>query len=205
MFCHNCGKEISSYTLCDSELFAEVSPAHYDKKTGIHWYLIDKYVSSLEEAMDRQPFACEKWGHSPVAFLACLDDANIPYMKPKPGSPDGFNTYVPESVVKNGLVSGGPCIAKCCPYCGALEQEKKGGCYIASVVFEDYNSSEVFFLRGFRDNYLRNTILGRVFILIYYSIASPLAKLISKNNSLMKFVKFMLLKLISFLKSRISV
>jgi|GEM_PF-2645072 hypothetical protein len=58
-------------------------------------------------------------------------------------------------------------------------QDKKSGCFVATVVYGDYNSDEVIKLRLFRDEILRNSILGKGFISIYYFVGPLLAKLVN--------------------------
>ena len=49
------------------------------------------------------------------------------------------------------------------------EAEKQASaCYIATMVYGDYNHPQVVALRGFRDDFLRATVLGRAFIGFYY-------------------------------------
>lgn len=49
------------------------------------------------------------------------------------------------------------------------EAEKKASaCYIATMVYGDYNHPQVVALRGFRDDVLRESILGQAFIRFYY-------------------------------------
>ena len=47
-------------------------------------------------------------------------------------------------------------------------EQKASACYIATMVYGDYNHPQVIALRGFRDNTLQNSILGRAFIRFYY-------------------------------------
>lgn len=49
-----------------------------------------------------------------------------------------------------------------------------GGCYVATAVYGSYDCPEVWTLRRFRDNTLRQTLFGRLFIRVYYAI-SPVA------------------------------
>ena len=42
------------------------------------------------------------------------------------------------------------------------------GCYIATMVYGDYNHPQVIALRKYRDDVLRDSALGRLFIKIYY-------------------------------------
>lgn len=49
------------------------------------------------------------------------------------------------------------------------EAEKQASaCYIATMVYGDYNHPQVVALRGFRDEFLRSSVLGRAFISFYY-------------------------------------
>ena len=49
------------------------------------------------------------------------------------------------------------------------EAEKQASaCYIATMVYGDYNHPQVVALRGFRDDFLRTSVLGRAFIGFYY-------------------------------------
>lgn len=49
------------------------------------------------------------------------------------------------------------------------EAEKQASaCYIATMVYGDYNHPQVVALRGFRDDFLRASVLGRAFIGFYY-------------------------------------
>lgn len=48
---------------------------------------------------------------------------------------------------------------------------KKEGCYIATAVYGDYNHPKVLVLRGYRDNVLQKSVLGRLFIKFYYKVS----------------------------------
>ena len=47
-------------------------------------------------------------------------------------------------------------------------EKKASACYIATMVYGDYNHTQVIVLRGFRDEVLRKNALGRSFISFYY-------------------------------------
>lgn len=46
--------------------------------------------------------------------------------------------------------------------------DEKGGCYIATMVYEDYNHPQVLKLRDFRDNVLLKYNWGKMFVDLYY-------------------------------------
>lgn len=72
----------------------------------------------------------------------------------------------------------------------------KGRCFIATSTFESQWAPEVIQLRNFRDQVLRHTLAGRLFIAIYYRISPPLADLISASPWLKKIAKSALRQLI---------
>lgn len=74
---------------------------------------------------------------------------------------------------------------------GHTVSSKKSGCFVASAVYDDYNSSEVILLRQFRDNILSNSILGRIFISIYYVFGPYLASLVLKLNLKLPIKRFL--------------
>lgn len=52
----------------------------------------------------------------------------------------------------------------------------KGGCYIATMAYGDYNHPQVLELRKFRDDFLSKTKLGRSFIKFYYKYSPKLVE-----------------------------
>ena len=50
------------------------------------------------------------------------------------------------------------------------------GCYIATCVYGSYNCPEVYRLRRYRDEYLKERLFGRLFIKAYYSTSPTLVK-----------------------------
>jgi len=57
-----------------------------------------------------------------------------------------------------------------------LKNSKSGkSCFIATAVFEDIDAPELIKLRAFRDNYLSEFFLGRLFIKAYYEVSPSIA------------------------------
>jgi hypothetical protein len=77
---------------------------------------------------------------------------------------------------------------------------KKEGCFIATVVYGGYDCSEVLYLRRVRDEILYRSIGGRLFIKFYYSWSPFVARLISGNDPILRFIKGYIDYLIMFLK-----
>jgi len=72
-------------------------------------------------------------------------------------------------------------------------QEKKG-CFIATAVCGSPYAPPVILLRDFRDNILQKTLLGKIFIWIYYHLSPFFANAISKSEFLKKFARILIVK-----------
>ena len=72
------------------------------------------------------------------------------------------------------------------------EPAKKEGCYIATAVYGSYNAPEVLILRRFRDEVLKNSVLGRWFVCAYYRFSPPIAKRLKYAKRINKLVRFLL-------------
>ena len=66
------------------------------------------------------------------------------------------------------------------------------GCYIATMVYGDYNHPQVIVLRQFRDNVLRNSCLGRCFIAFYYCISPGMVKVFKNATNINRYIKSIL-------------
>lgn len=60
----------------------------------------------------------------------------------------------------------------------------KKGCYIATVCYGDVDSVEVVMFRKYRDDVLIRSILGRIFIKIYYCLSPSIANFLNGKRSL---------------------
>lgn len=63
-----------------------------------------------------------------------------------------------------------------------LQEEKSGGCYVATAVYGSYDCPQVWTLRRFRDTTLASTWYGRAFIHTYYAISPTLVKWFGKTR-----------------------
>ena len=66
------------------------------------------------------------------------------------------------------------------------------GCYIATAVYGSYDCPEVWMLRRFRDEVLRASVLGRLFIRGYYAVSPGLARHLGSKPLFQKPVKMAL-------------
>ncbi len=75
-----------------------------------------------------------------------------------------------------------------------------GGCYIATMVYGDYDHPQVMILRNFRDNFLSNYSLGRSFIQFYYRNSPGWVETMKNMRGVNLFIRFVLSKIILIIK-----
>ncbi len=61
-------------------------------------------------------------------------------------------------------------------------RRRRHGCYIATCVYGSYNCPEVWVLRRYRDNVLEQSVLGRMFVSVYYAISPIVVKLFGNSR-----------------------
>ncbi|MEK6628091.1 MAG: CFI-box-CTERM domain-containing protein [Bdellovibrionota bacterium] len=71
-------------------------------------------------------------------------------------------------------------------------------CFISTAAFGSTSAPEVEVFRKFRNKFLQNNFLGKVFIKFYYKISPPIASFISGNNYLKTATQIMLYPLLVF-------
>lgn len=71
-------------------------------------------------------------------------------------------------------------------------QGKASACYIATMVYGDYNCPEVVALRSFRDNVLRHNSLGQSFIAFYYRNSPQWVERMKENKLANTIIRHML-------------
>lgn len=75
-------------------------------------------------------------------------------------------------------------------------QKKSEGCYIATMVYGDYDHPKVMILRRYRDNILVKSIYGRAFIKTYYWLSPKLVKILSNYKRINSIIRCMLDKIV---------
>jgi len=113
------------------------------------------------------------------------------------------NTF-PATTIRNGIIED---LAH-----REIEKEKnnpqktssgsKEGCYIATAVYGSYDCPEVWVLRRYRDHYLKKTVLGKLFVKLYYSISPKLVKIFGNNKKLKNLFKNLLDRKVTKLKEK---
>ena len=77
------------------------------------------------------------------------------------------------------------------------EAEKKASaCYIATMVYGDYDHPQVVALRTFRDNTLRSSVLGRAFIRFYYQNSPAWVEKMQDKKTVNRIIRTLLDKFI---------
>lgn len=79
-----------------------------------------------------------------------------------------------------------------------IDEDSKGGCFIATACYKDYDHPIVLELREFRDAFLSERNWGKKFIVAYYKFSPKYAKLIEKSDLLKRIVKIILIKPVYF-------
>ena len=69
------------------------------------------------------------------------------------------------------------------------QSSSNSGCYIATMVYGDYEHPQVLVLREFRDNFLAQFLLGRLFIRFYYKFSPGWVKSLEHNKMINKSIK----------------
>ena len=79
-------------------------------------------------------------------------------------------------------------------------KSKNGGCYIATMAYGDYNHPKVLILRGFRDEKLYKSALGRWIIKMYYHYSPRLVEKLNNYDWLNRFIRTILNLIIKTIK-----
>lgn len=76
-------------------------------------------------------------------------------------------------------------------------RNNNSGCYIATMAYGDYDHPKVLILRKFRDEKLSNSITGRLFIRLYYSVSPFLVKKLKNYDQVNNIIRSILNLLIN--------
>jgi hypothetical protein len=88
-----------------------------------------------------------------------------------------------------------------CLFCKSqLLGPAKSACFIATAAYGSPEEADVKSLRYFRDIYLKNNTIGRMFITAYESISPNLVPAVKENNDLRISIRFILHKVVCLLR-----
>jgi hypothetical protein len=77
-------------------------------------------------------------------------------------------------------------------------------CFIATAAYGTPYDSKIDVLRNWRDDSLKSSILGRMFIRNYYFFSPPIASIVAKSTALRGIVRLILSPIIHLLKTKYS-
>ena len=83
------------------------------------------------------------------------------------------------------------------PY-SSSRSSSSGGCYIATMVYGDYDHPQVMVLRDFRDTVLQHHVLGRAFIKFYYRYSPTWVEKLKDKKGVNRVIKKILDKFIKW-------
>lgn len=83
----------------------------------------------------------------------------------------------------------------------STQVKQNEGCYIATMVYGNYNHPKVFILRNYRDRVLKNKWWGPAFIKFYYLVSPSMVKSFEKSKTINTIVRRFLNHIISYLKN----
>lgn len=73
---------------------------------------------------------------------------------------------------------------------------KKEGCYIATMVYGDYNNPNVLVLRKFRDERLLTNVMGSLFVRFYYWLSPRLVKRLENKKRINAIIHYLLNRIV---------
>jgi hypothetical protein len=79
---------------------------------------------------------------------------------------------------------------------------KGSGCYVATMVYGDYDAPEVMTLRKFRDEILSKSACGRTFIKYYYKYSPLFVERFKENKSINNTIKYFLDRFVKYLSKK---
>lgn len=77
------------------------------------------------------------------------------------------------------------------------EIENEKNCYIATAIYGSYDAPQVVVLRGYRDNTLLETALGRMFVKFYYRVSPKIVTRLHGKTRINSIVKSVLDKIVA--------
>lgn len=81
------------------------------------------------------------------------------------------------------------------------QNRSNSGCYIATMVYKDYDHPQVIVLRNFRDNHLAEFTFGRAFIKFYYKYSPTWVLFLENKKIINDLIRNTLNQLIRLIKS----
>ena len=80
-------------------------------------------------------------------------------------------------------------------------KSSSGACYIATMVYGDYDHPQVKVLRNYRDRHLSSSFGGKMFIRVYYAMSPSMVSLLNNQRMINRIIRRLLDKLITSITS----
>lgn len=143
-------------------------------------------------------------------FNNLLNRRNSSYITFSGSCPNCFKVFV---------VNYGQYSVYTCPHCNSSVEysynrysrysynrssSSSGDCFVATVVYGSKHHPNLTLLRAWRDEYLRNLLLGRLFIKVYYWGGPYIADWCKKNNFIKSIFSFFVHNLVNTITTRVS-
>ena len=170
------------------ELPHKLSRAQFNRKNEVH-----VFVNDQELAVDKRI----KLKVSDIKEVVIYSDPKIVSAEKGDGS-SSFTAFVP---FMGGVILS--CLILVIFIFGLLLPNVfPNGCYIATMSYGSYDAPEVKVLRRFRDEVLKKTFIGRVFIANYYAFSPLLVKFVKKTGFAEKLIRRRLDRFVIRLKQK---
>lgn len=82
-------------------------------------------------------------------------------------------------------------------YSSSSSKKSSEGCYIATMVYGDYDHPKVMILRQYRDEYLLKSFWGRCFVRVYYFLSPKAVEILHDKKNVNNMIRRWLDRLIS--------
>lgn len=160
--------------------------------------LIEQSLSKLNQEQASNLMA--KAGEEALRLEVKSREQNMDYVVGKKVVEDHIDTFA--MLDKNGRTTRQTVITDVKTGAGNMRIESKSGatCFVASVAFNDPNHPDVIFLRGFRDNVLSKSGIGRSFIDWYWKNGPRIANSVGKSIVLQKSARVLISGFVKLLR-----
>jgi len=177
-----------------------------DRKTRYFFHVDDIkdifYIRIMEKGF-KLKFKVKKNKKSWKAYDIYVLEANQDNKKTKNSRiqcPNCGREIIPRLIIKDGTPT-----ESVCPFCGeTVKKFNAEGCFIATAVYGTTDCYELEILRKFRDNKLKNTKAGALFVKYYYKFSPPIAKWLKKHSYISYNIKVVLNLIVKLIEKNLN-
>jgi len=184
-----CGKCGYKYTEDDSSLHGAFSETASKSDNDISAMLLNSpaFKNLLGVKVLYKCGSCSK-----IACSECAPDSDGITRKKCPFCGSNYTIYSEIKPTAESISSGNgenKQQAKSSSKSNMEEKSKSSGCYIATACYGSYDCTQVLTFRHYRDEYLSQTLAGRMFIKIYYAFSPNFAKWLENKHRINNFIR----------------